>query len=154
MAAHEFSNSDSFGTSKGLLSFQEKSITSMLIKFKSNTSFQSLNIQRGINENTNVMATNPAFELSKLYNQLGVGINVLQWLGIFMAVVSGLSLFFSIFSSLQDRKYELALLRNWGSARQSIVLLLLAGGAIITFLGGVCGLIASPSGLGLVSSWQ
>ncbi|MCB0587380.1 MAG: hypothetical protein KDD06_18930, partial [Phaeodactylibacter sp.] len=62
-----------------LLDYPEKEITSILIKFKGHN-YQALNMQRGINENTDMQAATPAIEINRLYALLGTGTKALRWL--------------------------------------------------------------------------
>ncbi|MEL6987240.1 MAG: FtsX-like permease family protein, partial [Bacteroidota bacterium] len=129
-----------------LLKYPEKDITSLLLQFKNNN-YQSMNMLRGINENTELMAASPPLEINKLYANMDVGTNALRWLAIIIAAVSGLSIFISLFSSLKDRKYELALMRVMGSSRGKIFWLIILEGLIIAIIGFVVGILLSHVGM-------
>ena len=92
-----------------LTSYEDKSITSLLVKFKGRN-IQALNMARNINENTNFQAATPAIEINRLYTLLGVGEEALKAMALLIIFVSGLSIFISLFSSLRERKYELAVM--------------------------------------------
>ncbi|MDP4813330.1 MAG: ABC transporter permease, partial [Saprospiraceae bacterium] len=94
-----------------LTSYEDKSITSLLVKFKGRN-IQALNMARNINENTNFQAATPAIEINRLYTLLGVGEEALKAMALLIIFVSGLSIFISLFSSLRERKYELAVMRT------------------------------------------
>jgi len=97
-----------------LTSYEDKSITSLLVKFKGRN-IQALNMARNINENTNFQAATPAIEINRLYTLLGVGEEALKAMALLIIFVSGLSIFISLFSSLRERKYELAVMRTLGA---------------------------------------
>jgi putative ABC transport system permease protein len=125
-----------------LLSYPDKQITSILLKFK-NRNFQTLNMQRNINENTSLQAATPAIEINRLFSMMGVGLDTLKMLAWVIVFVSGLSIFISLLSSLKDRKYELALMRVMGAGRAKLFALILLEGLLIAVLGYVLGLALS-----------
>ncbi len=104
---------------------EEKMITSLLLKYRSKTNFQALNLPRNINENTNMQAASPAIELNRLYSMMGVGEKTLRVLAIVIILVSGISIFIALFNSLKERKYELSLLRIMGASKQKLFFLIL-----------------------------
>ncbi len=69
---------------------------------------------RNINENTELQAATPAIEINRLLNLIGSGEQVLRGVAGVTIIVSGLSIFISLFSSLRERRYELALMRVMG----------------------------------------
>ncbi|MEY2904090.1 MAG: hypothetical protein RJA52_106 [Bacteroidota bacterium] len=138
-------------SSSELTDYPEKSITSILLKFKARN-YQALNLQRNINENTNLQAAGPAMEINRLYANMGVGIDVLRYLAIAIILVSGLSVFISLFSSLNERKYELALMRVMGASPLKIFLLILIEGLIISFSGWILGTIFAHTGTEWIAS--
>ena len=129
-----------------LTEYTDQEITSLLIKFKS-TNIQTLNMLRSINENTDMMAANPAYELDKLNNNIGVGIDALKVLAWIIVVVSGLSIFISLYSSLRDRRYELALMRVMGSSPGKLFFLILMEGLLLAVLGYLLGIALAHIGM-------
>ena len=130
----------------------DNEITSMLLQFK-NRNFQTLNMARNINENTNMQAAAPAIEMSKLYQNIGVGTNILNSLAILIAIVSSISIFISLFNSMKERKYELALMRVMGSSRFGIALLILFEGLLIAIVGAVAGIMLSHLSIEILSHY-
>lgn len=136
-----------------LLENEDKSITSILVKFKGR-GFQTLNMGRQIDENTDMIAASPAIEINRLHAGMGVGIDTLQWLAIIISFVSGLSIFISLFSSLKERKYELALLRVMGASRTKVFALILAEGLLIALLGCLLGLLLSHVSMNILAAYM
>lgn len=122
---------------------EEMEITSLLVQFKNKKSYQALNMLRGINENTDLMAASPALELNRLYDMMGVGTDALRNLALIIAIVSALSIFVSLFNSLKQRKYELAIMRVMGGTRGKLFSLMSWEGLIIGIIGTLCGVLAS-----------
>jgi len=129
---HDNSNED-------LLHHPEQEITSVLIQYKNRTNFQALNFGRNINENTEMQAASPAIEINRLYNMIGVGTDMLQTLAILIAIVSALSIFISLFKSMRERRYELALIRVMGAGRAKVFGLIILEGLILALIGFVIG---------------
>ena len=125
-----------------LLSYPDKQITSILLKFK-NRNFQTLNMQRNINQNTPLQAATPAIEINRLFSMMGVGLDTLKMLAWVIVFVSGLSIFISLLGSLKDRKYELALMRVMGAGRLKLFLLILFEGLLIACIGYLVGICLS-----------
>ena len=120
----------------------EKQITAVLVRFKGRN-FQALNMQRSINENTEMQAATPAIEINRLYSLMDSGEQALRILAIVIIFVSALSIFISLLSSLRERKYELALMRVMGSSRSRLFLLILFEGLILALLGWALGFLVS-----------
>ncbi|MEN0002539.1 MAG: FtsX-like permease family protein [Bacteroidota bacterium] len=137
-------------TLKPLLEYEDKDITSVLVKFKARN-FQTLNMPRSINENTDLQAANPAYEINRLYAMIGDGADALRVLAFVIIFVSGLSIFISLYSSLKERKYELALMRVMGASRGKLFLLILMEGLLLAVLGFVIGIIISHVGMELIA---
>jgi len=142
--SHDNSNAD-------LLNHPEQEITSVLIQYKSRTNFQALNFGRNINENSDMQAASPAIEINRLYNMIGVGTDALRSLAILIAIVSALSIFISLFKSMRERKYELALIRVLGAGQVKVFALIILEGLILALIGFVIGTILSHIGMELVA---
>lgn len=134
-----------------LLDHLDKSITSILIQFKNRTNFQALNMPRNINENTELQAASPAIEINRLYSMVGVGTKALQSLALLIALVSALSVFISLYSSLKNRKYEMALMRVMGAGPAALSTLIILEGLIIALVSYVIGILGSHIAMWLLS---
>ncbi|MFN6073104.1 MAG: ABC transporter permease, partial [Bacteroidota bacterium] len=135
-----------------LTSYEDKSITSLLVKFKGRN-IQALNMARNINENTNFQAATPAIEINRLYTLLGVGEEALKAMALLIIFVSGLSIFISLFSSLRERKYELAVMRTLGARPGFLFQLIIFEGIIIAVLGYFCGIALSHGSMVLFADF-
>ncbi len=129
----------------------DKAITSILILFKGRNA-QTLNMQRSINENTNMQAATPAIEITRLQSLMGLGADALRILALVIIAVSGLSIFISLFSSLDERRYELALMRVMGASRFRLVVLILLEGLMLAMAGLALGLILGHVGMEWLAS--
>ena len=127
----------------------EGTITSLLLRFKGNN-FQALNMGRSINENTEMQAATPAIEINRLFSMMSSAEYALRILAMVIIFVSGLSIFISLYSSLKDRKYELALMRVMGGAKSTLFSLIIMEGIILAILGYIIGIILSHTGMFII----
>lgn len=113
-------------------------VTAMLIFCRSK--FGVLTIPNMVNKKTKMMAASPAMETARLYQLTGNGIDVLRMLAIIIITVSGLSIFISLFNSLKERQYELALMRVMGATPLRLFFLVILEGVILAILGYIIGI--------------
>jgi len=126
----------------------DKEITAMLVTFRSPMGLVQL--PRIVNERTNMQAAIPSYEVGRLFILMGVGIETLSGIAVAIMIVSGLSIFISLFSALKEREYEMALMRSYGATRWQLVRLVLQEGMLLSLAGLLLGLIVSRVGLWLV----
>ncbi|WP_116127870.1 FtsX-like permease family protein [Lewinella sp. IMCC34183] len=135
-----------------LSEYTDRSITSVLLKFRG-TSVAGLNMQRSINENTEMQAVTPSIQLAELYATVGQGEEVLRQLGYVVVGVSILSIFIGLYGSLDRRRGELALLRSLGAAPGKLFGLLLLEGTLTAVAGALAGLLVSHLGLVFIARY-
>ena len=128
----------------------DKEITAMLIKFKSPMNI--IQFPRQINEDTNLQAAVPSYEISRLFKLFGFGIETLTYLAYLIIIVSAFSLFINLFNSMRERKYEMALIRTLGSSRRQLSMMIIVESLILTTVGFFIGLLVSRFGVMFVSS--
>ena len=124
-------------------------ITAMLVKFKSPVGL--IKLPRMINENTKLQAAVPAFEVNRLIDLFGFGFQTINTIALIIILVSGLSIFISLYNSLKKRRYELALMRVYGANKWQLIKLILLEGFILSFLGTFFGLLVSRLALFSIS---
>ena len=116
-------------------------ITAALFKFKNPSAL--IKLPRQVNETTNLQAAVPVFEMNRLINLLGIGFNSIQFIAVVIMIVSGLSIFISLYNSLKRRRYELALMRVHGASRWQLVMLIQFETLFLSVLGAFFGLLLS-----------
>jgi putative ABC transport system permease protein len=87
-----------------------------------------------------------------LFELLGIGIEGLQVLAAVIMLISGISVFVSLYNSLKERKYEMALMLSMGASRTRLFLMLLSEGIILSLLGFIAGILLSRIGIYLISN--
>ncbi len=131
--------------------YSNKMITAMLVKFKSPVGL--VQIPRKINEETNMQAAIPLFEINRLTSLIGFGINTINIIALIIMLVSGISIFITLFNSLKKRRYELALMRVHGATRIQLIKLIFLEGLSLSLLGTFFGLLISRFSLVIISSF-
>ncbi|NRB53621.1 MAG: FtsX-like permease family protein, partial [Saprospiraceae bacterium] len=131
----------------------DKDITSLLIKFKGRN-FQALNMGRNINDNTDLQAATPAIEINRVFAQMAQGERVLRILGVVIVIVSALSIFISLYSSLKERQYELALMRVMGASPGKLFFLIVLEGLLLAGIGYVLGIVMSHVSMGMIANFM
>jgi putative ABC transport system permease protein len=88
------------------------------------------------------MAVNPIIPMKRLMdNVVGNIKTVLVLLTGLIIIVSGLSIFVSIYNSMADRKKEIAIMRALGAGRQTVFSLILLESMLLCFGGGLLGML-------------
>jgi putative ABC transport system permease protein len=140
---------DDHNESPGDTGEDKKEITSALVQFRNPMGL--ITIPRQINQNTSMQAALPSIEINRLFSLLGVGIETLRALAAVIIIIAGISVFVSLYNSLKERKYEMALLLSMGATRTRLFFMLLFEGLILAVIGYFSGLILSRLGLLLFS---
>jgi len=129
---------------------EEREITSMLIKFRNP---MGMMLARGINTNSKLQAAMPQIEVNRLFELLGVGVETLRYLALAIIFVAGISVFVSLYNSLKERRYEMALMLSMGATRTQLFTMLLLEGLVLALIGFVAGLLISRLSLWLISGY-
>ena len=115
----------------------EREITAMLVKFKSPMNI--IQFPRYINEQTNLQSAVPSYEISRLFKLFGFGIETISLLAYLIIIVSGISIFITLFNSMKERKYDLALIRTLGGTRIQLTMMLIFESLFLTIIGFLMG---------------
>jgi putative ABC transport system permease protein len=103
-------------------------------------------------KNTNMQLADPAIEMNRLTQGFGIGISAMKAIAIVIMVLSFISVFISLYNSLKERKYELALLRTMGGSKATLFRLILQEGLILVIIGYIIGAILSRLWLVILSN--
>lgn len=102
-------------------------------------------------QDSNMQVALPAIEINRLNQNFGIGMDTVKAIAIVIMLLSFISVFISLYNSLKERKYELALMRSMGGTRSTLFRLILQEGLMLTLIGFALGLILSRVGLYLLS---
>jgi len=117
----------------------EKEITALLISYKS--PMAAVGLPRFINKTSTMQAASPAFEMARLVAMLGVGTDTIKTFGASLISIAALGTFITIFNAVNDRKYDLALMRSLGATRKKLFSMVIAEGFILGGFGSALGII-------------
>lgn len=117
---------------------EEKEYTALLIQYASPIAAAML--PRYINNNSSMQAASPAYETARLFSIIGVGVDVLRGFALVLVFSAGLSVFIALYNALNERRYDLAVMRTLGARRMKLMLMLLFEGLLLALIGGVLGI--------------
>ncbi len=136
---------------KPLMDQVDEEITALLVRYRNRTNWRALNLPRNINENTDMQAASPAYEVARLTSMMGAGERLLRIIAGVIIVVSMLSIFISLFKSLRERKKELALMRAMGGSPGYLFASIILEGLLLAALGYLIGIVLSHAGMELLA---
>jgi putative ABC transport system permease protein len=116
---------------------EEKEYTALLIQYASPIAAAML--PRYVNNNSAMQAASPAYETARLFSIIGVGVDVLRGFALVLVFSAGLSVFIALYNALNERRYDLAVMRTLGARPITLMALLLFEGLLLALIGGVLG---------------
>jgi len=115
-----------------------KELTSVLVRTRSPA--DAIFLQADINKSFQARAVNPIRPIRKLMdNVLGNIRKALVVLTAMIIIVSGVSIFVSIYNSMSDRRREIGVMRALGASRTAVFSIVLAESTLLCLGGGVFG---------------
>ncbi|WP_200974144.1 ABC transporter permease [Echinicola sp. 20G] len=118
---------------------EDREITTLLIQYRS--PMAAVQLPRFINSRSSLQAASPTFEISRLFELLGVGIKMIKGLAFVIVSIAGLSIFIALYNSLKERKYDLAVMRTIGASKKQLFFHIVLEGIILTGLGALVGIL-------------
>lgn len=135
----------------------DREVTVVLLQYASPLAAATL--PRQINSRSELQAASPAVETARLFRIVGVGAEALRAFAIVLMVAAGLSVFIALYTALEERRYDLAVMRTLGASPRRLFGLLLLEGLVLALVGALIGiglghLFASLLGVWLQSQQQ
>lgn len=121
-------------------STENRMITALLVSFKGSAGFL---LSGQINSGTQLMAANPGTEINQLFEMLGFGLNTIKYIAYLILFISMTTLTLTLVRLFDQRKYELSLMRVFGSSKKSLISLTLLECLWIVLSGFVLGVVLS-----------
>ncbi len=115
----------------------EKEVTALLVKYRS--PMGALMMPRLVKAIPDLQAAVPAIEVGRLTQLLGTGADLLKGFGIGLLTLSTLGFFIALFSAVNQRQRELALLRALGARPTLLLTIVTVEGLLLGALGGLIG---------------
>ena len=119
-------------------SHPEKEITALLITYKS--PMAAVVLPREINKTSSMEAASPAFETARLLRLIGIGSDSIELFAGILVFIAALGFFVTLMGAVNDRRYDIALMRSLGATRLKICMLVLVEGVALGMGGAVLGL--------------
>jgi len=116
----------------------EREVTVLLVQYASPLAAATL--PRSINSQSELQAASPAYETARLFRIVGVGVEALRAFAVVLIVAAGLSVFVALYTALEERRYDLAVMRTLGASPARLFGLLLAEGLLLALAGTALGL--------------
>ncbi|MBL7977103.1 MAG: ABC transporter permease [Bacteroidetes Order II. Incertae sedis bacterium] len=114
-------------------------VTVALVKFAS--PIATVMLPRSINSQTKLQAATPAQQLANLLQLVGVGISTIRVFGFILMFAALLGVFIALYNAIQERRYDLAMMRALGASREKIFLHVLLEGLIYAIMGIAVGVL-------------
>ena len=130
----------------------EPEITSLLIQYNSPVS--AVVFPKMVNKSTNLQAASPAIETARLFSLIGVGVDTLEWFALLIMGISAISVFISLYNSMKERKYDLAVMRTIGASKLKLFQTVILEGIILTLIGADLGVIFGHLAIHIIGQYQ
>lgn len=132
--------------------FDNEEITALLIKYTS--PLGAAQFPRFVNTQTSMQAAAPAYEITRLLNILGVGLDAIQIFGYILIFAAILGIFIALLNSMKERKYDLAIMRTLGASRTKLFAHIILEGVIIALLGSILGILLGHAAVEGIGIWM
>ena len=130
---------------------REREVTVILLQYASPLAAAVL--PRQINSQSELQAASPAYETARLFRIVGAGIEALRAFAAVLVVAAGLSVFIALYTALEERRYDLAVMRTLGASPARLFGLLLAEGVVLALAGAVLGLVLGHGLAAALGAW-
>ena len=115
-----------------------REVTALLVRYASPLAAATL--PRMVNSGSSLQAASPAYESARLFRMIGVGVDVLRAFGVILMLAAGLSVFIALLNALEERRYDLAIMRMLGATPARLMGLMLLEGCVLALAGGLAGI--------------
>ena len=114
-------------------------LTALLIRYKSPVA--AVQLPRLVNQESALQAASPAFETARLLSLVGIGMDTLRGVGLLLIATAGLSVFIALSNAMQERRYDLAVMRTLGASRRQLFTQPLLEGLLLAGAGALLGIL-------------
>jgi putative ABC transport system permease protein len=129
----------------------DREVTALLVRYAS--PLAAAIVPRQVNAENRLMAAAPASELARLFAVVGVGINTMRVFAGVLIASSLLALFVTLYNALEERRYDIAIMRLLGASRGRIVGLMLLEAWVLALVAVLAGLLMGLVAVAVVASW-
>lgn len=118
---------------------QQGEVTALLVRYR--TPLAAVQLPRLVNARPSLIAAVPAFEAARLLSIVGLGLEVLRFLGALLLAIAALAVLVALTNALSERRADLALMRTLGATRGLLIRALLLEAMLLTTSGLALGLV-------------
>ncbi len=129
----------------------EREVTALLVRYAS--PLAAAIVPRQVNAESRLMAASPASELARLFAVVGVGIDTMRVFAAVLIASSFLALFVTLYNALEERRYDIAIMRLLGASRGRIAALMLIEAWLLAFAAIITGVLIGLTAVALVGQW-
>ena len=128
-----------------------REVTLALVKYR--TPLAAASLPRAIDRETELVAASPAYETARLLTVFGAGVDLIRAFAWLLVAASTLMLFVALAQTLDERRYDLAIMRALGASRVQVATVLLAESLALTTAGTVLGLVIAHLAVATMGWW-
>ncbi len=129
----------------------DQEVTALLVKFRN--PIAAAQLPRQINMQTPMQAALPGYEIARLMQLVGAGIDGFRAFAVVLVISAGLGIFAALYNALAQRRYDIAVMRALGATRGTILRQILLEGVLLAVVGAVLGLLLGHGTAALAGSW-
>ena len=133
-----------------------KTVNALLLEHDPNAGPE---VARYVNAFGDLQAASPAQETARVFGISAIGMDLLRGFALVLMISAALSIFIALYNGINERRYDLAVMRALGATRERIMALLLFEGVLLSLAGAASGLalghvLTSLLGAGLRQAQQ
>jgi putative ABC transport system permease protein len=117
----------------------KREVTSLLISY--NSPLAAVTLPRLVNSTTSMQAASPAFEVARLTAFMGTGTETLKYFAWFLIVLAGFGIFAGVYNAMNERRYDLALMRSFGARPGKLFALMMSESLMVSLVSVGAGLL-------------
>ena len=130
---------------------EAREVTVALVQYASPLAAATL--PRQINAQSELQAASPAYETARLFRIVGVGVEALRAFAAVLILAAGLSVFIALYTALEERRYDLAVMRTLGASPGRLFGLLMTEGVVLSLAGAALGLALGHTLAAALGTW-
>ena len=128
-----------------------REVTLALVKYR--TPLAAASLPRAINKETELVAASPAYETARLLTVFGAGVDLIRAFALLLVAASTLMLFVALAQALDERRYDLAIMRALGASRAQVATVLLTESLVLAAAGTLLGLAIAHVAAAAIGLW-
>jgi putative ABC transport system permease protein len=113
----------------------------------------AVSLPRTIDKETTLVAASPAYEMARLLTVFGAGVDLIKAFAYLLVAASALMLFTALAQTLEERRYDLAIMRALGASRWQVATVLLAESLFLAAAGAALGLTIAHVAAAAIGWW-